>query len=192
MHDTQQLLKCGLIDEDISALFLGVFPADQIPLFFPTRDWCLIANTDPAGKDGQHWIAMGFKWRQNFFFDSYGNKPSFYQECWKRFDKWRRWDKDVQQLTSDVCGDWCLYWCSGFARVLTENKLSRFLNKFCDNKMENDSHVVRVIHSKFPRIMNTTKHSNRLDVILREKLDSIAYPQCLSCNQVCTYRRKLI
>jgi len=50
MHDTQQLLKCGLIDEDISTLFLGVFPVDQIPLFFPTRDWCLIANTDLPGR----------------------------------------------------------------------------------------------------------------------------------------------
>lgn len=59
MHDTHQLMKCGLADEDISPLFLGVFPADQIPMFFAVRDWCLIAYTDPASKRGQHWIALG-------------------------------------------------------------------------------------------------------------------------------------
>ena len=69
MHDTRQLIKCGVADKDISPLFLGVFPADRIPLFFPVRDWCLIAiaNTDPANKGGQHWIALGSRWSENFF-----------------------------------------------------------------------------------------------------------------------------
>ena len=67
MHDTQQLMRCGLADDDVSPLFLGVFPADKIPIFFPSKDWCLIGNTDPADKGGQHWIAFGSRWGKFFF-----------------------------------------------------------------------------------------------------------------------------
>ena len=109
-------MKCGLSVEDISPLFLGVFPAIQVPIFFPIKDWCLIANTDPSGKGGQHWIAFGSRWGEKFYFDSSGKKPSTYQPFRSRFDKWNRDDRDLQQTTSDVCGDWCLYWCIGWRK----------------------------------------------------------------------------
>ena len=189
MHDTHQLIKCGLADEDISPLFLGVFPADRIPLFFPVCDWCLIANTDPADKRGQHWTVLGFWRNENFFFDSYGHEPVSYQPYWSRFNNWSKWDKNLQQLTSDVCGDWCLYWCTGFARVPSKDRLLRFMHKFSDDAGINDRHVVRVMHSRFPRILNSTKHINSLDVILRNRLKSIMYPQCLLTNQICVSRR---
>lgn len=183
-------MKCRLADEDISPLFLGVFPADQIPKFFPGKDWCLVANTDPADKGGQHWIALGSRWNKNFYFDSYGKKPDVYQSYWSRFVKWTGSEKNLQQTTSDVCGDWCLYWCTSFARVSSEKKLEEFIDKFSDNNEANDKHVVHVMHTRFPRILNSTKHSNLLDIVLKKRLESIAYPQCLMNNQCCMSREK--
>ena len=189
MHNTNQLMKCGLSDEDISLLFLGVFHADQVPIFFPIKDWCLIANTDLSGKGGQHWIAFGSRWGEKFYFDSYGKKPSTYQPFWSHFDKWNRDDRDLQQTTSDICGDWCLYWCIGLARVSSKNKLPRLMSKFSEHDCEvNDKHVLSMIHSRFPRILNSTKHFNGLNAIIRSKLKSIIYPECLLNSQSCTKR----
>jgi len=37
--------------------YLGCFPADELPV---AEKWpcCLVANTDPAGETGAHWVAM--------------------------------------------------------------------------------------------------------------------------------------
>lgn len=189
MHDTQQLMECGLADDNVSPLFLGVFPADHIPKFFPHKDWCLIANTDPADKKGQHWVAFGSRWGHLFFFDSYGKKPSNYQLYWSRFDSWNRSKQDVQQLVSDVCGDWCLYWCIAFSRATSENRLSNFMEKFSNQDKElNNRHVFRIIHSRFPRILNSTKHFINLDSLIREKLKIFAHPECLLNRQICRNR----
>lgn len=189
MHDTNQLIRCGLADEDLSPLFLGVFPADKLPIFFPLKNWIFIANTDPSGKPGKHWVAFGHKWNKDFFFDSYGKKPSYYQTIWARFDAWERDERDLQQLISDVCGDWCLYWCMAFVRVPTEHKLKIFMKKFSEYELEaNDMHVFRVVHSRFPRILKSTKHFIKLDSLIEKRLRSFFYPECLLECQSCNAR----
>lgn len=64
------------------------------------------------------------------------------------------------------------------------------MQKFSDDNEMNDKHVVRVMHSRFPRILNSTKHVNLLDIILQRRLKSIAYPQCLLNNQISLSRKK--
>lgn len=190
MHDTGQLMKCGLADEEISPLFLGVFPADEIPMFFPHKDWCLIANTDPASKKGKHWISLGYHWNTFFFFDSYGKQPSTYRADWARFNKWFQHGRDLQQMISDVCGDWCLYWNLCLARSPSKQRLEKWMNMFSeDTKESNDLHVFDKIHSRFPRILNSTKHFITLESIVKKRLDALKCPHYLSCNQVCTKRQ---
>lgn len=192
MHDTAQLIRCCLADEDISPLFIGVFAADKIPIFFPVKDWCLIANTDPSSKGGRHWVSFGRRWGDNFYFDSYGKKPSSYWPNWARFDKWHKDLRDIQQMTSDVCGDWCLYWCLGLSRAPSENKLFKLMQKFSERDLEtNDEHVYTVIHSRFPRILNSTKHFISLDNLINDRLKSLAYPECLLTSQCCKKRNCL-
>ena len=189
MHDTVQLTRCGLADEDVSPLFLGVFPADKVPIFFPSKNWCLVANTDPSYKGGQHWVAFGHKWGENLYFDSYGKKPSSHWKPWARFDKWKQDSRDLQQMTSDVCGDWCLYWCIALARAPSDAKLSKLMHKFSEQDREtNDRHVFTVIHSRFPRILNSTKHFIGLDKLINDKLKSLIYPECLLTSQGCKKR----
>lgn len=65
-------MKCGLVDEEIFFLFLGVFLADEIFMFFFYKDWCLIVNIDFVFKKGKYWISLGYYWNIFFFFDSYG------------------------------------------------------------------------------------------------------------------------
>lgn len=104
-------------------------------------------------------------------------------------DSWTRSKQDVQQLVSDVCGDWCLYWCIAFSRATSENRLSNFMEKFSDQDKElNDRHVFRIIHSRFPRILNSTKHFINLDSLIREKLKIFAHPECLLNRQTCRNR----
>ena len=63
------------------------------------------------------------------------------------------------------------------------------MKKFSDRDKEiNDKHVFRVIHSRFPRILNSTKHFINLDTLIKEKLRTFAHPECLSNRQICKGR----
>ena len=90
--------------------FLGVFAADKIPLerMRNLQTFSLIANTDPSSSPGQHWVAFMRKKGNNFFFDSYGMKPSHFPP-WRHFDGWSHNAMDLQQDESDVCGDYCIF-----------------------------------------------------------------------------------
>ena len=93
----------------LSAKFLGVFPADKIPL--PLTKWPagFVANTDPEGEPGQHWVAMYQKspFAQLEYFDSYGYDPSFYD--FNLPDSLTFSDRQLQSPGSDVCGNYCVY-----------------------------------------------------------------------------------
>ena len=172
MHDTEQLKKCCSGDEDIQKTFLNVFAADQIPKTLP-EEFCFIANTDPAHLPGTHWIAVGKKKNHvPYFFDSYGLSPTSYQAGWARFDAWSRSHKNLQQLTSDVCGDYCLYFCKCFTR-LRRNVPELILKYFSeDDSRSNDETVCEVIHKEYPRFLNSIKH--RLGSTKKDKDDGSA------------------
>ena len=65
--------------EDYKPIFKGVFPSNRLPkrtqLTYPA---CCIANYDPAGKPGTHWVAFYLpakKMEANEYYDSYGLYP---------------------------------------------------------------------------------------------------------------------
>ena len=187
MHDTDQLRRCGLTDEDMSNIFEGVFPADMIPTGVRT-DFCLIANTDPADKPGQHWVAFGGKNNTYFFFDSYGAIPSIYYPDWYKYDKWKRQCVDLQQFTSDVCGDWCLFWCKAFARLEDPKKIYKIVENFDDDKHNNDEIVVEIAHNQFPRTLNRTEHSLGLGDAVENRIKRQLDGKLKHCKQGCKNR----
>ena len=108
MHDTIQLRRTCLADEDISRYFRGVFSADELDLNGLVKDtqstWAIILNTDPISKPGQNWVAVVKRPEREhcLFFDSYGHPM-----LWSSF-RWCRHDvKDYQQDFSTVCCDYC-------------------------------------------------------------------------------------
>jgi hypothetical protein len=61
--------------------YLGALPADKLPSAehlrrFSATAVCLIANTDPSDRPGQHWVAYYLAPGGELeFFDSFGNDP---------------------------------------------------------------------------------------------------------------------
>ena len=93
--------------------FRGVFPADKIPAL--TASSGLVANTEGHMDVGSHWIAMFVHHPQTLeFFDSYGLPPSAYGQDIENFARQFTYvkcnKKQLQSLTSNVCGHYCIYY----------------------------------------------------------------------------------
>ena len=72
---------------------------------------CFIMNTDKHGLEGEHWVAIFCKQGKKFYFDSCDGNEIYGNENWRQFlsRDWTRNDIVLQQLDSDVCGDYCIY-----------------------------------------------------------------------------------
>ena len=103
-----------LIPQNGRVRFLGVFAADKIPDCAATTHTaaaCFVANTDPAHKAGQHWVAfyMPPSPARLEFFDSYGLTPAGYAFPHLPPEEHIFANRAVLQgLTSDVCGHYCM------------------------------------------------------------------------------------
>jgi hypothetical protein len=88
--------------------FCGVFAADEIPNKFNNYPVCYVANTDPRGMPGSHWVAYFHPDAEHAeFFDSYGNKPDeFNLKVWPSMTCN---STSFQSYDSDVCGQYCIY-----------------------------------------------------------------------------------
>ena len=94
--------------------FLGVYPSDSIPsqsninAFVPC---CYVANTDPIGRKGTHWVAVYQPNPRSLeFFDSFGAHPNDYGFHFHKFTITHHNTIPVQSLLSDVCGHYCIYY----------------------------------------------------------------------------------
>jgi hypothetical protein len=58
-------------------IFLGVFASDKIPQKIKNFPACFVANTDPSGQRGEHWVAYWVKDGKNVErFCSLGSEPN--------------------------------------------------------------------------------------------------------------------
>src|SRR5579871_5314319 len=89
--------------------FAGVFAADEIPERFAQYPVGYVINTDPRALPGQHWVAYYHSSpNSNEFFDSYGNPPSTFSL--KTFPQLTYNKLCFQELDSDVCGQYCIFY----------------------------------------------------------------------------------
>ena len=111
MHTTQELWQAALRDPVLAPQMQGVFPSDKLPVI-KTYPAGLISNTDPHDLPGTHWVAMYFTSPGiSEFFDSYGFPPEVYEmEDYILRNVTMYNDLPLQGLTSDVCGDYCLFY----------------------------------------------------------------------------------
>ena len=188
MHDTDQLRTCCLSDEDIRDTFLDVFAADKIPPTLP-EEFFLIANTDASHLPGTHWIVLAKKKNNRaYFFDSYGLSPMHYNANeWARFGEYRRSQRNLQQFTSDVCGDYCLYFCKCFSRLRRNTPEIIFRHFDEHDTRANDETVFEVVHSEYPRTLNSTPHRlGKKDV---QSFSNYPFSKDKLCNQGCRSRK---
>lgn len=105
-------------NEKTRGYLLDVYGADELPTKKVERSvWLLVCNCCPIDQPGEHWIAMFGDANGNIdFFDSYGLSPAVYSwaMAFIRAQNPRSINYNsvqLQSLASDVCGEYCLYFC---------------------------------------------------------------------------------
>ena len=106
--DTVQIL-CTLCD--VSS-FLDVFPSDLLPQSIAQTSTTVIVNADPHTEGGSHWLAVHFRLKSSsaYYFDSCGIVPlvpsiQAFIKC--NCTTWDYNRRQLQGLTTDVCGTYC-------------------------------------------------------------------------------------
>ena len=140
-------LKTKSFSEIETDQFKGAFAYDEIPEDLPENQWSFVVNTAPSTDAGEHWIAVIFKDGVTYFMDSYGRQlsrreftftPAFVDKL-KSVVRGRIVSnkKILQQLTSNACGYYAVY----FIERLSVESLRQTLQPFTGNLKQNDMFV---------------------------------------------------
>lgn len=141
--------------------FLGVYCSDNLPVLINPVSSCLIVNHSPCASPsgGSHWLACRIEGHRAQWFDSFGLPPDAPLENKymgspsdppPQFMKWllksgvrdvQYNDKDLQSLTSDVCGLYASYFCK---YGLPENN-KRAWSFLSANKTQNDAVIKQLV-----------------------------------------------
>ena len=164
--DSQQIYSILCWDKDTRESFLGVFPADLVPLQKLPNNSSLVFNTDPKGKPGQHWVAVFVDGKGNGeYFDSYGQPPSseilpleFVQQLRSRRFKFNK--VQVQGDLSKSCGFYCVLYikkrCQGKSM---EDILSTFRATYAGAMDSSVEAYVKTLYSKTPMSLALNSYS---------------------------------
>ena len=134
-----------------SIRWLGVYARDELPdLQHTERPFALVFNTHPKDKPGQHWLAIYAPSNSpTEFFDSFGLPPSFYGLS----NSFIHTRSSFQSFTSDLCGNYTLYFIFMRSRNITFNEIVSILSSFAvpDNHVRNFvHHLQRIYRTSFP------------------------------------------
>ena len=145
-------IKHILESEIGSYIFLGVFPKDCLPNEIVPLPCCLIANTDPESKSGQHWVAFMFDAEgRGEYFDSYGNPPHLFPE-FKHFisensnDEYNWSQKKLQGPQSMSCGQYCVYY---LCHRMMDISLQEIQDVFSKDRIMNDCLVADWVNYRY-------------------------------------------
>ena len=146
--NTQELVHALSSDKIVNDYFLNVYAFDQLPKRKITQtSWILICNCCPAFKPGMHWIVL-FKDAQRKecieIFDSYGQHPDLYNLtsfCRRQGAKhiWYNM-RQLQSLTSNVCGHYCLYYA--YYRMRGYEMKSIIVSFILHNKFDKNNQLI--------------------------------------------------
>jgi len=140
------------LDEKITVSgFLGAYAYDELPEKPKTDKFSLIVNTSASNTSGDHWIALIWSKNTFYFLDSYGRSlndatlPKQFSDSMKKYvgrnhtikhnSKW------LQQLTSNTCGAYCVY----FIQEFENTGLKKMLQVFNENLKNNDKYVLNYV-----------------------------------------------
>ena len=135
------------IDEKITAPgFLGAFPYNEIPQKPKSDRFSLVINTESSKESGDHWLVLLYKKPYFYFMDSYGRTlhdqtfPGQFTKTIKNYigNARYKFNKNwLQQLTSNACGDYCVY----FIMEMSKKSFEKVLSVFGDDLSKNDKYV---------------------------------------------------
>ena len=134
--------------------FLGAFAYDEIPQRLKDVPFSFIVNTSPSNMPGDHWIAMVYDKQTFYFLDSYGRKsndttlPKQFSATIKKYIGQNRVKHNstwLQQLTSNTCGEYCVYFLQEFEKV----GFKKSLHVFSKNLKTNDKFVLNYVRKLY-------------------------------------------
>ena len=115
------------LDNAAKPLYRGTFPMDRLPT--ERVNGIYIINTDDHDQPGGHWVAVFVTDERVEYFDSYG-LPPLDSRC-ERFLGTNYWFNtyQLQQLYSNACGFYCVYFVLQRARGQEANTILNILSK---------------------------------------------------------------
>ena len=137
--DAHELREIVSRDIRLHRQFLGVFAADELPQQLPVGSLAIINCCDRT-EPGKHWIAIYQETTNRLvMFDSFGLPPSAYNlENKLPADVIVYNNRQLQSIYSNVCGQYCLYYCYFKARGYA---MSDILTIFSNDVVSNDYNV---------------------------------------------------
>lgn len=126
--------------------YKGCFASNNIPKY-TEYPHCMVANTDKLGAYGTHWVCM-YVPRENSveYFDSYAQEPNQYiAKYLKPFRRVVYSIKELQDLFTDVCGEFCIYFLINRSR----NKSFREIESYLYKRQDNDEFVDNYVENLF-------------------------------------------
>ena len=130
--------------------FMGAVPFDKLPKQPNSEMFSVVINTSPSSESGDHWLALVYKNSLYYFLDSYGRTLSdetFSREFVKTIKSYvghvkiRYQKKLLQQLMSNVCGDYCIY----FISELVNKNFNSVMSVFSADLKSNDNFVFKYV-----------------------------------------------
>lgn len=117
-------------------------------------------NNEPSSKEGEHWIGIHIKATQVTFFCSYGRSYKEYDKRIGKFIDGLRMkviekSKMLQSLTSDVCGNYVIYFLYVMKRC---NSISHFYAYFSNDRLCNDDFVRQFVKKAKSLCTTCTSH----------------------------------
>jgi len=109
--------------------FVGVFPADEVPKYTSGFPLCFVVNTDAANNPGEHWVAC---WCESSgqleFFDSAGMPHAVYPQLRIPYNVTHHNATQLQQLSSNACGHFCIYFLLARAHGVSFSNIIRTIS----------------------------------------------------------------
>ena len=129
---------------------MGTFAFDELPKQPSSELFSLVVNTSSSREPGDHWLCLVYKKSVYYFLDSYGRDLqdlTFSQDFVKTIKNYvgqtkiMYQKKLLQQLTSNVCGDYCIY----FISKLVDKSFTSVLSVFSTDLKKNDEFVFKYV-----------------------------------------------
>lgn len=150
MITNYQLLE---VANKIKIPLVGVYNKDTLPKQY--RDGGYIINlqdsTDEHGNDlpGTHWTAFYLEDKDAAYFDSFGFVPPQQVEDFLK-SKYNVLvsHKQIQNVQSEICGYYCLYfiyWMFHYKKLKFADRFHKFVNKFSDDVKKNKTLLEKYI-----------------------------------------------
>ena len=124
--NSRQIRRILQSDAMASDLYRGIYPMDRLPRMEPGY---YIINTDNHDEPGKHWLVVYNDHGQIEYFDSFGRPPL--DKRLKSFlgNNYKYNATELQQLFSNACGFYCVYYIIHRVRGFTMEEIITVLKR---------------------------------------------------------------